>query len=82
MNNFAARTDQFISRLVEACAGDVLARQQVSVLIGQLMTDEAARPLAESLMQIVVGDRNRARLTEGLQGEPLLLINRILDQFI
>ena len=78
--DFEARTNQFVIAMLLACRGDVAAQQDVSVLIGQMMADESAQPIGQSLMRIVVGERNRPSLTEGLSGEPLLLVNRILDE--
>lgn len=80
MDNFYARTNGFVSEMVRACQGSTGAQQTISLLIGQIMRDEAAKPLGLSLMQIVVGERDRELLTTDLDGEPLQLINRILDE--
>lgn len=80
MDNFYARTNGFVSEMVRACQGSTGAQQNISLLIGQIMRDEATRPLGLSLMQIVVGERDRHNLTRNLDGEPLQLINRILDE--
>jgi hypothetical protein len=80
LDNFYARTNGFVSEMVRACQGSTGAQQKISLLIGQIMHDDAARPLGQSLMQIVVGERDRALLTRNLDGEPLWLINRILDE--
>lgn len=80
LDNFYARTNGFVSEMVRACQGSTGAQQNISLLIGQIIRDEATRPLGQSLMQIVVGERDRALLTQNLEGEPLWLINRILDE--
>lgn len=80
MDNFYARTNSFVSEMVRACQGSTGAQKNISLLIGQIMRDDATKPLGQSLMQIVVGERDRARLTQNLEGEPLWLINRILDE--
>ncbi len=80
MDNFYARTNGFVSEMVRACQGSTGAQQSISLLIGQILRDEGTRPLGQSLMQIVVGERDRALLTRNLVGEPLWLINRILDE--
>jgi len=80
LDNFYARTNGFVSEMVRACQGSTGAQQTISLLIGQIMRDEATKPLGMSLMQIVVGERDRDLLTNNLEGEPLLLINRILDE--
>ena len=80
LDNFYARTNGFVSEMVRACQGSTGAQQNISLLIGQIMRDDATKPLGQSLMQIVVGERDRALLTRNLEGEPLWLINRILDE--
>ena len=80
MEDFYSRTNGFVTEMVRACQGSAPAQQKVSLLVGQLMRDTATRQLSQSLMQIIVGERDRARLTASLEGEPLLLVNRILDE--
>ncbi|HEX2910302.1 MAG TPA: hypothetical protein VH186_05795 [Chloroflexia bacterium] len=79
MESFEARTNQFVMAMVLACRGEPRAQQDVSILIGQMLQDPATVPMGESLMQIVVGERDRERLTAPLEGESRMLINRILD---
>ncbi len=80
MDSFNSRTTDFIAAMVRACRGDLQARQGVSVLLGQLMQDQATVPLAESLMQVIVGERDRVQLTAPLDGEPRLVVDKILDE--
>lgn len=80
MSDFEERTNQFVMAMVLACQGDVKAQQDVSYIVGQMMRDPTMLPMYESLMQIIVGERDRAHLTNGLEGEPALLVNQILDQ--
>ena len=80
MDSFEARTSQFVAAMVAACRGDAKARHDVSQLVGQMMQDKATTPMGESLMQIIVGVRNREQLTAQLEGEPAILINQILDE--
>jgi hypothetical protein len=80
LDSFEARTNQFVITMVLACRGEVKAQQDISMLIGQMMADPASVPMGQSLMQIVVGERDRERLLSGLEGEPALLVNRILDE--
>jgi hypothetical protein len=78
--NFEERSGQFVKTFGLACAGDAPSQRQVSQLIGQLMRDPATLPLANSLMQIVAGERDRAQLLNGLEGEPARLVAAILDR--
>jgi hypothetical protein len=78
--NFEERTGQFVKTFVVACAGDAPSQRQVTQLIGQLMRDPATVPLANSLMQIVAGERDRVQLLSGLGGEPARLVAGILDR--
>ncbi len=80
MADFYARTNSFVSEMVSACQGSTSAQQKVSLLVGQMIQDAATRQLTQSLMRIIVGERDRSRLTDHLEGEPLLLVNRILDE--
>lgn len=80
MDDFFARTNGFVMEMVHACQGSTGARQQVSMLVGQMMQDPSTFQLSQSLMQIIVGERDRALLTGPLDGEPLQLVNWILDE--
>lgn len=82
MESFETRTYPFVNAMMQACQGNVTSQQEVSVIIGQMMKDNSTRPFAERLMRVIVGERDRASLTAGLEGEPLLLINRLLDQLL
>lgn len=66
--------------MVLACRGEVKAQQEISLLIGQIMGDPASVPMGQSLMRIIVGERDRQQLLNGLEGEPALLVSRILDE--
>lgn len=80
MDDFEVRTGRFVAAMVAACRGDAKAQQDVSQLVGQMMQDQSTVPMAQSLMQIIVGVRDREQLTARLEGEPALLVNRILDE--
>ncbi len=80
MEDFERRTGQFVRAIVAACRGDLKARANASHLFGQMVEDAATVPMAQSLMSIIVGLRDREALTSKLEGEPAVLVNRILDQ--
>jgi len=80
LEDFEARTGPFIGAMVAACRGDSKARHDVSQLVSQMMQDATTLPLGSSLMQIIVGLRDREQLTTSLEGEPAVLVNRILDE--
>ncbi len=80
MDNFETRTSQFVMAMVLACRGEDKARLDVSQIVGQMMQDEATQPLGNSLMQIIIGVRDREKITAQLEGEPLRLVNLILDE--
>ncbi len=80
MDSFTARTEQFIIVMVLACRGEVKAQQDISHLIGQMMVDPTLATLCQSLLQIIVGERDREQLTQHLEGEPALLVRRILAE--
>ena len=80
MNDFFARTNGFVMEMVHACQGSAPARQQVSMLVGQMMQDPSTFQLSQSLMQIIVGERDRDLLSGHLDGEPRQLVNWILDE--
>ncbi len=79
MSDFQTRTGPFVMAMVLACKGEVRAQQDVSALIGQMLRDPASALLGQHLMQIIVGERDRIQLTADLAGEPLWLVNTILD---
>jgi hypothetical protein len=79
MNSFEERTWRFKLAMVAACRGDTKAQQDVSQIVGQMLEDSATKPMGESLMQIIVGVRDREELTRNLEGEPATLVNQILD---
>ncbi len=80
MDSFEARTSQFVVAMVAACRGDAKAQHDVSQLVGQMIEDSATAPMGQSLMQIIVGMRDREQLTAQLEGEPAILVNQILDE--
>ena len=80
MDDFFARTNSFVMEMVHACQGSGPARQQVSMLVGQMMQEPSTFQLSQSLMQIIGGERDRALLTGQLDGEPLRLVTWILDE--
>jgi hypothetical protein len=66
--------------MVAACRGDAKAQHDVSQLVGQMLQDGVTTPMGQSLMQIIIGMRDREHLTAQLEGEPAVLVNRILDE--